>query len=162
MAALYEIDSQILHIMQNCVNPETGEITEEASEKLAELNLAYQEKLKNCLLFYKSQIAFAKSCKDAKDEMAKKEAMAKRKAEWMKAYVMEHLPEDSSINTPEVSARWRKGSMRAVVDDLDKLPAGYKKTLVKPDLERIKKCLKMGLPVPGAELKQGDPTIVIK
>lgn len=162
MAALYEIDAQILDIMQNCVHAETGEITEEASEKLAELNLAYQEKLKNCLLYYMSQIAFAASCKEAKDKMAKKEATAKRKAEWIKNYVMEHMPEGSSINTPEVSARWRKGSVRAVVDDLDKLPSGYKKTLVKPDLERIKKVLKMGLPVPGAELKQGDPTIVIK
>ena len=52
---LYEIDAEIMEIIENAVDPETGEIIDEVAMKsLGDLDIAREKKIENMLLMVKN------------------------------------------------------------------------------------------------------------
>ena len=78
---LYEIDEQIL----GCVDSETGEIIDE--EKLAELNIAFDEKVENIALWIKNLLSEAEAIKQEKLKLGDRQKAAENKAESLKKYL---------------------------------------------------------------------------
>ena len=69
MANLYEIDKKILECITNCIDPDTGEITN--SEQLEALQMERQTKLENVALYIKNLKADATMYKAEKQAFAR-------------------------------------------------------------------------------------------
>ena len=82
---LYEIDNAIIE----CVDEETGEIID--FEKLNELCIAREEKIKNVAQWYKNTIADIEAFKAEKEKLSKREDKAKIRAQKLKEWLFKAL-----------------------------------------------------------------------
>lgn len=152
---LYEIQSEIYYILENLVDLETGEISEEAIEQLRELSEAYELKLENVACYIKSLEAEQKAIKE---EIASLQARAKtkeKKAERLREYIAEVMKADGreKLETSRAVLSFRK-SEAVEVADVEKLPAIYLrvKTEYSADKKALKEALKAGEEIAGATL----------
>lgn len=148
---LYEIEDAIL----NCLDPETGEIIDEAL--FDELHLKREEKIENILLAVKNLTAEAKAIRDEELNLAKRRKVSENKAESLKNFVAGIL-DGATFKTPRVVASWRK-SEGVVIDNISDLMTGdfdeyltYKDP--EPNKTKIKQALKLGEVVPGCRLEE--------
>ena len=148
---LYEIEDAIL----NCLDPETGEIIDEAL--FDELNLKREEKIENMLLAVKNLTAEAKAIREEEFNLAKRRKVAENKAECLKNFVAGIL-DGMNFKTPRVVATWRKseGVVVGSVSDLMKnnLDDYLKYKEPEPDKTKIKAALKSGVNVPGCYIEE--------
>lgn len=142
---LYEINEQILQ----CCDSETGEIIDE--EKLAELNLAFDEKVENIALWIKNLLADAEAIKMEKLKLAERQKAAENKAESLKKYLTAFMC-GGKFKTARVQIGWRK-SKQVQVQDIQKIDDDYLK-YAEPtvDKTKIKKAIEAGVEIEGAEL----------
>lgn len=146
MATLYEINNEIL----NCIDTETGEIVD--VEKLAELQLARDEKIENIALWYKNLMSDAEQYKAEKAAFAEKERVAKNKAESLKKY-LDSILAGAAFKTTRATVTYR-ASEGVVIDDISKVEDSYLKYAEPtPDKTAIKKALKDGVNVGGVHLE---------
>ena len=148
---LYEIEDAIL----NCLDPETGEIIDEAL--FDELNMKREEKIENILLAVKNLTAEAKAIKDEEQSLAKRRKISENKAESLKNFVAGIL-NGANFKTPRVAATWRKSEAVVVssVSDLMKnnLDDYLKYKEPEPDKTKIKAALKSGVKIPGCYIEE--------
>ena len=148
---LYEIEDAIL----NCLDPETGEIIDEAL--FDELNLKREEKIENILLAVKNLTAEAKAIKEEELNLAKRRKVAENKAESLKNFVAGIL-DGMNFKTPRVAATWRKSEAVVVgsVSDLMKnnLDDYLKYKEPEADKTKIKAALKSGVNIPGCYIEE--------
>lgn len=142
---LYEINEQIL----GCVDEETGEIIDE--EKLAVLNLAFDEKVENIALWIKNLLSDAEAIKQEKLKLAERQKVAENKAESLKKYLAAFMG-GGKFKTARVQIGWRK-SKQVQVQDITKIDDNYLK-YAEPtvDKTKIKKAIESGVEIEGAEL----------
>lgn len=142
---LYEINEQIL----GCVDCETGEIIDE--EKLAALNLAFDEKVENIALWIKNLLSDAEAIKQEKMKLAERQKAAENKAESLRKYLLSFL-DGGKFKTAKVQIGWRK-SKQVQVNDITKIDADYLK-FAEPtvDKTKIKKAIESGVEIEGAEI----------
>lgn len=142
---LYEINEQIL----GCVDEETGEIIDE--QKLAELNLARDEKVENIALWIKNLLSDAEAIKQEKMKLAERQKVTENKAESLKKYLASYM-NGGRFNTARVQIGWRK-SKQVQVQDITKIDDDYLK-YAEPtaDKTKIKKAIEAGVEIEGAEL----------
>lgn len=148
---LYEIEDAIL----NCLDPETGEIIDEAL--FDELNLKREEKIENILLAVKNLTAEAKAIREEELTLAKRRKVSENKAESLKNFVAGIL-DGATFKTPRVAATWRK-SEGVVIDNISDLINGdYDEFLTykepEPNKTKIKQALKFGELIPGCRLEE--------
>lgn len=145
MATLYEISEEI----KSCVDYETGEIIDE--EKLDRLNMEWDAKIENMVLWYKNLLSDADQYKIEKNNFAEKEKAARNKAESLKNYIARSLA-GAKFKTTKASVSYRK-SESVEVDDVFKLEDDYLKySAPTPDKRKIKESIKQGIEVKGARL----------
>lgn len=148
---LYEIEDAIL----NCLDPETGEIIDEAL--FDELNMKREEKIENILLAVKNLTAEAKAIKEEELNLAKRRKVAENKAESLKNFVAGIL-DGATFRTPRVAATWRKSEAVVVgsVSDLMKnnLDDYLKYKEPEADKTKIKAALKSGVKIPGCYIEE--------
>lgn len=148
---LYEIEDAIL----NCLDPETGEIIDEAL--FDELNMKREEKIENILLAVKNLTAEAKAIREEELNLAKRRKVAENKAESLKNFVAGIL-DGMNFKTPRVVATWRKseGVVVGSVSDLMKnnLDDYLKYKEPEPDKTKIKAALKSGVKIPGCYIEE--------
>lgn len=144
---LYEINEQIL----NCIDNETGELID--PEKLNELQIAKDEKIKNLGLWYKDLLAESTALKEEKEAFAAREKAAKNKAESIKNY-LSYVLNGENFKTTECVISFRR-SEKTVIDDIYSLPKNFLKySEPKADLTEIKKAIKNGEEIKGAHLEE--------
>lgn len=144
---LYEINEQML----SCVDSETGELID--PEKLNELQIAKDEKIKNLGLWYKDLLAEATALKEEKEAFAARERAAKNKAESIKNY-LSYVLNGENFKTTECVISFRR-SEKTVIDDIYSLPENFLKySEPKADLTEIKKAIKNGEEIKGAHLEE--------
>lgn len=144
---LYEINEQML----SCVDSETGELID--PEKLNELQIAKDEKIKNLGLWYKDLLAEATALKEEKEAFAAREKAAKNKAESIKNY-LSYVLNGENFKTTECVISFRR-SEKTVIDDIYSLPGNFLKySEPKADLTEIKKAIKNGEEIKGAHLEE--------
>lgn len=155
---LYEINRQIEETMESCVDPETGEISEEVIQRLSELQMAKDEKVENVALWHKNLLAESKAIADEIKALQERKKSLEKKMQWQENY-LEWALEGQKFESPKVAITYRK-STAVEIEDLDKFIAGYKdnpdlvttKIDYAPNKTNIKAILKEGTQIDGAWL----------
>ena len=155
---LYEINSQINNLMDiifDSVDEETGEVDPELMAQLSTLNLERDQKIDNIGAYIKNLDAEAKAIKDEMDALKKRLDQKKKRIESLKEYVAQDLLAhgETKKESPRVVFSFRK-SVAVEITDETLLPKDLIVTTVetKPDKNKIKECLKEEMEVPGAVL----------
>ena len=148
---LYELTEEMRNFDLQ-IDEDTGEISN--AEDLDQLITDRNEKLKNCVLWYKNQKAEADALKAEKMKLAKRQQEAERKAEWMKNYLESCL--DGEKFEPEDDVRVRityRKSEQVECPDWTVVSDEYLR-YKDPELDKtkIKKALKAGEKVDGCQL----------
>ena len=143
---LYEIDKAILA----CIDPETGELLDEAA--LEDLQMERTQKIKNVALWLKNLNASAAAYKAERDAFDERMKQAQKKAESLKRYLADALGGEKFV-TDECAVSFRKSTAINVLDETA-IPAAYmaEKVTRSPDKTAIKAAIKGGEAVPGVAL----------
>ena len=143
---LYEIDKAILA----CIDPETGELIDEAA--LTDLQMERTQKIKNVALWLKNLNASAAAYKAERDAFDERMKKAQKKAESLKRYLADALGGEKFV-TDECAVSFRKSTAINVLDETA-IPAAYmaEKVTRSPDKTAIKAAIKGGEAVPGVAL----------
>lgn len=147
---LYEINQEIQKLIEESIDPETGEITD--SPDLNALQLTWYEKVENIGLFIKNLRAEAEAIKNEKMSLAKRQAAAEHKADWLEQY-LQAMMEGQTYKSPKVAIGYRK-STKAICDDPSNLPIEFMKVTYEPRLNLIKDALKKGEKIDGCHLEE--------
>ena len=162
MRALYEIDQDIL----DCVDLETGEILD--TEKLDALQMERKRKLEGVALWIKDMKADAAAVKEEADKLTARKKALENKMEGLKAWLLMAL-DGEKLNTPRCKV-YQTHSQRVSVTDEGKLfeyiysttAPGMFLRYKDPELNKdeIKKALKDGTIIPGAELEETESVVI--
>lgn len=149
------------------LDEETGEVME--ASILDDLQLAQDEKVKNCLYVIKNLDYDAAALKAKKDYLkglldavSAQITAVEKKQEWLKSYVggcLDYRPYKADDKTISCYAR----NVESVeVDDVDKLPEEFVKVTVYKNADKIalKKAIKDGMNFEGARLQTRKSLIV--
>lgn len=143
---LYEIDKAILA----CIDPETGELLDEAA--LEDLQMERTQKIKNVALWLKNLNASAAAYKAERDAFDERMKQAQKKAESLKRYLADALGGEKFV-TDECAVSFRKSTAVNVLDEAAILAAYMtEKVTCIPDKTAIKAAIKGGEAVPGVAL----------
>lgn len=164
MSTLYEIDRAIEQIIETgfAFDVETGEITYDESD-LESLNEAFSEKLRACGMWVKNQRALARAIREEERSLEERRKRIERRVERIEDYMLRHIDSvGGKYESPEVGITTRRSSKVHVYAPFD-LPSKFvvRKTEDRPDKDSIRKAIKAGEYVPGAELVE-TKTISVK
>ena len=141
---LYEIDQEI----EKCFDDETGEVLDE--KRLDALTMERDKKIENVVLYIKDLRAEADALKKEEQTLAKRRRTVENKAESLKTWVFMAL-EGDKFKTSRCSVSYRH-SQSIEVPDLRKLDPEFIHYQQSADKTAIKKRIKEGFAVTGAEL----------
>ena len=162
MRALYDIDQDIL----DCVDLETGEILD--AEKLDALQMERERKLEGVALWVKDLNAEAAAVKEEADKLTARKRALDNKISALKMWLLMAL-EGQKLKTPRCNV-YQTHSQRVAVADEKKL-IDFLQTLEEPEKflrfqepelrkDEIKKALKDGTIIPGAELETTESVVI--
>ena len=162
MRALYEINQDIL----DCVDLETGEILD--TEKLDALQIEKETKLEGVALWVKDLKAEAAAVKEEADKLTARKKALDNKIEGLKAWLLRAL-DGEKLKTPRCNV-YQTHSQKLAVADEGKL-IDFLHTLEEPEKflrfkdpelkkDEIKKALKDGTIIPGAELEETESVVI--
>ena len=162
MRALYDIDQDIL----NCVDLETGEILD--TEKLDALQMERERKLEGVALWIKDMKAEAAAVKEEADKLTARKKALDNKIEGLKTWLLMAL-DGEKLKTPRCNV-YQTHNQRVAVADEAKL-ISFLQTLEEPEKflrfkdpelkrDEIKKALKDGTIIPGAELEETESVVI--
>ena len=163
MRPIYEIDQDIL----DCVDMETGEILD--TEKLTALQMERERKLEGVALWVKDLSAEAAAVKEEADKLTARKRALDNKITAIKSWLLIAL-DGEKLKTPRCNV-YQTHSQRVSVANEEEL-VKFLQTLNEPDKflrfrepelrkDEIKKALKEGTIIPGAELEE-TKSVVIK
>lgn len=162
MRALYEIDQNIL----DCVDMETGEILD--AEKLDALQMEREHKLEGVSLWVKDLTAEANAVKEEADKLTARKRSLDNKIQALKSWLLIAL-DGEKLKTPRCNV-YQTHSQRVSVEDEAEL-VKFLETLEEPEQflrfrepelrrDEIKKALKDGYEIPGAELEETESVVI--
>ena len=162
MRPLYEIDQEILE----CVDAETGEILD--PEKLTAIQMERERKLEGVALWVKDLKAEAAAVKEEADKLTARKKALDNKIESIKNWLLYAL-NGEKLKTARCSV-YQTHSQRVAVSDEKKL-VEFLQTLEEPERflkihdpelrkDEIKKALKEGTVIPGAELETTESVVI--
>lgn len=164
MRALYDIDQEIL----DCVDLETGEILD--TEKLDALQMEREAKLEGVALWIKDMKAEAAAVKEEADKLTARKKALDNKIEGLKTWLLMAL-DGEKLNTPRCKV-YQTHSQRVTIvgDEKDlitwlELNTEHPREFIRykePELRKdeIKKALKDGTIIPGAELEETESVVI--
>ena len=154
---LYEIEKTLNEFMENgfekYVDTETGEFDEQGfNDELGQLELAKDEKIENIGLFIKNLSADIVELKAEEKALAERRKAKENKAEYLKNVLSVSLG-GNKFETAKIALSFRK-SEQVKISDADNLPKEFliEKVTISPDKTAIKKAIKGGQDVVGAEI----------
>lgn len=158
---LYEINDRIYELLnQELIDPETGEILDvNAFDELKDLEVERDIKIENTGLFIKNLDAEITALKAEEKRLAERRKAKENKYNWTKSFlndfmVMEGLPK---FETAKLKLSFRKSESVGITNE-KLLPEKFVKTEIisNPMKAEIKKALKSGDDIPGAELVENQ------
>lgn len=155
---LYEINREIEEILENAIDLETGEISEEAIQRLKELQLEKDAKVENVALWHKNLLAESKAIADEIKSLQDRKRSLERKMAWQENYLQFAL-DGKKYESPRVAITYRK-STAVEIADMDKFIVNHRedpdmvttKVEYAPNKSKIKEILKSGSEIDGAVL----------
>ena len=141
---LYEIDQAIM----DAIDPETGEIIDEAFDSLV---MTRNQKLENIGLYIKNLEADAAAFKAEKDSLADRQKTAENQAASLKRYLSDFLA-GQKFETLRVKVSFRKSESLEVSEEA-KIPEEFLR-YKEPEINKadLKKAVKAGLVLDGVQL----------
>ena len=156
MRSLYDIDNDIL----NCIDEETGEIID--IDALDALNMERDAKIEGVVCWIKDLKAEAEALKAEKQALADRQKSAENKAESLKKWLAFAL-NGQKFSSPKAAVSFRK-SQSVEITDINALAMENDDLIIyqepKPDKTAIKKAIKDGRTVNGAELVENVNVII--
>lgn len=156
MANIYELKDQIKACIQldeeHVVDTEDGEILN--LQQFEALPMERDAKVEGLACYIKNKLADAEAIYAEIDVLSQRAAIMKKEAERCKAYLAGALYGEK-FETPRCKITWRKSEICNVLN-IEAVPKKYKRTKVTVDADKtaIKKAIKDGAKVPGAEVIQ--------
>lgn len=165
MNNLYEIDSNIIELLENgfnaaCIDEETGEIDEaKANEYLESLQLDRKEKIENIAVYIKTLDSEAAAIKSEEKRLKERREAKERKAERLRDYLKTSMLmfDEKKFETARVALSFR-ASKTVIVSDIELLDKAYIKEKVEysADKTAIKKAIESGAAVNGAYIEENQ------
>jgi len=137
-ANLHEIDSRIQSIVDNRVDPETGEIFEdgiEYAELLDELTMDRTTKILHCAMYMQEHNLEAEKIKSVIHKLKKRMDQHKSHAEFLKHWVETVCKSDEIFESPEIKVSFRT-STKLEIRNYEDLPDELIHTEVKHRLDK--------------------------
>lgn len=159
---LYEIDKAIIIATEMAVDPETGELVDDAVLKtLEQLQMDREQKIENIGCFIKNLEADAKAIKEESKNLAARAKAAENKAEHLRNY-LEFCLGGEKFQSPRLAVSFRH-SKKVEVDpnklyDIPDDFLRYKEP--EPDKKLIGEALKAGEIIPGCTLVENTSMII--
>jgi len=143
---IYEIDQAILDLMDS----ETGEVLD--VERLESLQIERDAKIENLALWYKQLIAEYEAIRFEFDRLQERMSKKGRKADSLARYLAQIL-DGKKFERPRVSIGWRTAESVNILDEAA-IDSRYIEVTETRRIDRIgiRKAIKSGFPVPGAEI----------
>ena len=131
---LYEINQEIVRLLEEKVDKETGELTPDVEKELDRLESEKQNKLVSLGLYIKNAIALKNAIREEEKQLAERRKIIERKIERLKAYLKDNMDLDK-IEKPNLIISFRRSKKVVQTDnfDLSLIEKSF------PDLIRIKK-----------------------
>lgn len=156
MRPLYEIRKDIEAFFDTCIDPETGEITDEA--RLHALQMERDEKVSCLACYLKNLEAENNGIRPEIDALTKRYRVNANKIAGLKGVIAREL-DGKKYHDARCSISFRK-TERLEVADGAAVPDEYLKTTTTVDKAGLKKALKSGAAFPGVALVEGQSVIV--
>ena len=162
MRALYDIDQEIL----DCVDLETGEILDSA--KLDALQMERERKLEGVALWIKDLKAEASAVKEEADKLNARKKSLDNKIDGLKQWLLYAL-NGEKLKTARCNVYQTHSQRVNVTDEKELFDFIYSTTAPgmflrykdpELDKEKIKKWLKDGYEIPGAELEDTESVVI--
>lgn len=159
---LYEIDKLIQNVLENCTDPETGEIyDEELMVQYDSLRLQKDEKAENVACYIKNLEAEAAAIKEEAKKLTIRARVAENKAAHLRSYLQFCL-NGEKLSMPRAAVSYRKSKAVEVEDEAWQfLPEQYLRIKQpEPDKKAIGEALKAGQTLPGCKLVENVSMII--
>lgn len=155
---LYQIKSELAKAVDECVDKNTGVITN--PERLEKLQMDLATKRENTALYIKNLVADINAIDAEIKSFNQRKRVLASKLDWLKQYLIDNL-QGQKFSTPKVAISYRKSEVLKI-DDVASIPEEYLK-FKEPDVDKmaLKKAVKSGVMFNGVELIQKQ-NIVIK
>ena len=152
---LFEINAEIEKTLLECIDPETGEITD--IDKLQQLELELQDKVKNIGLYIINLRADIKALKEQEDKFKARRKTLENKVESLSQYLESNI-DGKQYKFDEFIISFRNSTSVEVTDQqafesFARLNPDYRKEFViEPNKTAIKQAIASGIEVAGCEL----------
>ena len=160
MSALYEIANSYAKLTDSGLEPEF------IADTLDGIEGELEDKASNVMALIKNEQAYSAALKQEAANLTERARVCDNRVANLKDYLARSLSTTGlkSLRAGIHQLSTRAGSKSVVITDLDSIPADYVEyeTSIKPDKARIKLHIEAGNEVPGATVKAGKPTLIIK
>ena len=112
---LYEINHEIESVLENAIDLETGEISEEALQRINELQMAKDVKVENVALWHKNLLAESKAITEEIRNLQARNKSLESKLKWQESY-LEYALQGSKFESPKVAITYRKSTAVEIAD----------------------------------------------
>lgn len=152
---LFEINTEMENALLECIDPETGEITD--LDKLQQLGLELQDKVKNIGLYIINLRADIKALKEQEDKFKARRKTLENKVENLSQYLESNI-DGKAFKFDEFTITHRASASVEIKDkcafDLFAMehPEYLLETEIKPDKASIKLAIANGESIPGCEI----------
>ena len=160
----YDISEQMNKIenaLDECVDPETGEVLDSKYDELCKqydaLGLAEKEKTEGVALMIKNRAAFLEALKNEKKRISDRIQVVQNEIDRTKDFLDSYVLKGDKFETPRVRCSYRKSKAVEIVEE-NEIPEKYLKvkTTTAPDKTAIKEALTSGELVPGCNLRENN------
>jgi len=155
MQSLYEINSEIHDLIYGyyeALEDGDGVIPEDLQKGLDELAIKRENKIGNYCKFIKNCNAEVKMLKDEIDNLTKRKKVVENKSKFIKSMLESNMSIGELYSDSNSKISWRKSESVNIIDE-SSIPEDYTETEIKIKKSDIKKAIKAGHIISGAEIK---------
>lgn len=160
---LYELTDEFRTLMAE-IEAAEGEVEENQLDRIEELGLEVEIKAENIAMYCAELQATADSCKAEKQRLAAREQATNNRIARLKEYMKMNLEAlgMSKVKGDIFTVSVQQGREQAAITDEGRVPKRFHKVSVSINKTELKKALKSGETIPGAELTRGNSFIIIR
>lgn len=160
MTALYQIANDFAKLADSGMEPEV------IADTLDGIEWELEAKVEQILAVCKNETAYAEALKEESKRLSERAAAAISRVSSMKDYVAQSLETagKKSLKAGIHQVTVRAPSKSVDITDASAIPSEFVEyeTTIKPDKLAIKHQLEAGIVIPGAQIKLGKPSLIIK
>lgn len=160
MTKLYEIANDFARLTDSGMEPEM------IADTLDAIEWEFESKVEQILAICKNELSDAEALMEESKNLAERAKSAKNRVESLKEYIARSLDAagKKSLRAGVHQVTVRAPSKSVEITDESALPSQYVEyeTTIKPDKLAIRQQIEAGIDIPGAQIKLGKPSLIIK